>query len=804
MSVVREYDLVGNQRRAVREHTDALRWVALGCLFVVTATYLHILFWITGIVGGTGRLLAVTLLAGAAGVVAAHTVAPRGAAVIAGVGLLVGTMWYVQSVPEGIDLLLGIGSIILDWLALLSGFTVLGIVAADVWAATFAPVPVFLSWYFGIRGEYARAGAIGGAAAAFFMMTGDLGAGVALLAVIAVAGVVGFGEMAQRQARLVQAELVVLLLAAMLLASFMVPIIPAHGGKPITPGSSVGGGSDSLENSLLGGGEELRVAGQPSLDPTVRYTVTSPVPGRWRVDAYDRYTGEGWVQTSPGQAVDDPGPETENVQRIQMTVRAELDGLRSMPTMWEPVAVDSEWAVSRSPEGGLLPEDPLSAGDRYFVTVEQVDTLITGAPDVGEEYPAAIRERYTQLPDSTPERVAERTTEVISDPSDPYQAAIEVETYLLRNYNYSLDVPPPNGDMADTMLFERQAGYCTWFATTMITMLRTQDIPARLATGYSSGEPQAGEDWVVRGMNAHAWVEVYLPEVGWVAFDPTPSEPYNNVRRSVLDEAREEGTGQIEADPVEDLGDWEPSLEMPERGTEEQLTQLQRILRREDELQQACGDPAALEQDEITREEALIVCDPVSLEAMGLIDEPGDLENITLPSDNVTLADPANRSQTALTRDDPLNETGSGANDADGSAGPLGTGPVPPLEDLGVILALGLIAGIGARRAGVFRRARYEMAIRWPGAGRDPSSTIERAWGRFERHCAETGLERETGESARAFVTRVSGPEGPDERLVRLLSTYERSRFGDEPISRADAREIAKLVTGLINDERPH
>jgi len=83
------------------------------------------------------------------------------------------------------------------------------------------------------------------------------------------------------------------------------------------------------------------------------------------------------------------------------------------------------------------------------------------------------------------------------------------------------------------------AGYCTYYATTMVTMLRSQDVPARFVTGYTDGERVDEDRQVVRGLNAHAWVEVYFPEYGWVQFDPTPGGPREAVREQNLQQARD-------------------------------------------------------------------------------------------------------------------------------------------------------------------------------------------------------------------------------------------------------------------------
>ena len=60
----------------------------------------------------------------------------------------------------------------------------------------------------------------------------------------------------------------------------------------------------------------------------------------------------------------------------------------------------------------------------------------------------------------------------------------------------------------------------------MAVMLRSQGIPARLATGFQSGVYNPVSDlWLVRASDAHSWVEAWIPGYGWRTFDPTPADP---------------------------------------------------------------------------------------------------------------------------------------------------------------------------------------------------------------------------------------------------------------------------------------
>jgi hypothetical protein len=72
-------------------------------------------------------------------------------------------------------------------------------------------------------------------------------------------------------------------------------------------------------------------------------------------------------------------------------------------------------------------------------------------------------------------------------------------------------------------LFERKAGHCEYFASSMALMLRTLGIPARVVNGFRGGEFNSVTDsYIVRGRDAHSWVEAYFPRYGWITFDPTP------------------------------------------------------------------------------------------------------------------------------------------------------------------------------------------------------------------------------------------------------------------------------------------
>jgi protein-glutamine gamma-glutamyltransferase len=59
----------------------------------------------------------------------------------------------------------------------------------------------------------------------------------------------------------------------------------------------------------------------------------------------------------------------------------------------------------------------------------------------------------------------------------------------------------------------------------MALLLRMGGVPARVATGFSTGatDSKTGE-YIVRDFDAHSWVEVFYPGWGWYTYDPTPAD----------------------------------------------------------------------------------------------------------------------------------------------------------------------------------------------------------------------------------------------------------------------------------------
>jgi protein-glutamine gamma-glutamyltransferase len=147
-------------------------------------------------------------------------------------------------------------------------------------------------------------------------------------------------------------------------------------------------------------------------------------------------------------------------------------------------------------------------------------------------YPDDIRDSYLQLPEIDP-RIKKLAEEITAHSNNDYDKAANIRRYLIANYGYTLNLTGAReGDPLAYFLFVRRAGHCEYFATAMTIMLRSIGVPARYVTGFLPGEyNDVGGDYIIRGSDAHAWVEVYFNGFGWITFDPTPP---SNDQRSFL------------------------------------------------------------------------------------------------------------------------------------------------------------------------------------------------------------------------------------------------------------------------------
>lgn len=136
--------------------------------------------------------------------------------------------------------------------------------------------------------------------------------------------------------------------------------------------------------------------------------------------------------------------------------------------------------------------------------------------------------RWLQLPDREEYREEGELTRLVAritaGRSGDLEKAQAIRSFLFSHaqYNLTVAVPPPDVDFVSFFLDTRE-GYCVYFATAMTMMSRLAGIPARYVEGYYA-PPGTGPDAarIITGEYAHAWTEIYLYGIGWIAMDATP------------------------------------------------------------------------------------------------------------------------------------------------------------------------------------------------------------------------------------------------------------------------------------------
>ena len=294
-----------------------------------------------------------------------------------------------------------------------------------------------------------------------------------------------------------------------------------------------------------------QLGGKPELSDRVVMQVSAPRTVYLRGVILDQYTGRNWLNTYGGRrfllqssrlaseraAMFDENLPPVNVRNAlcdpsTVSVRMLSD---SASTLFVPQRVREI-----TPGGDLVPyfsnssemfvTSNLKAGDTYSVSAPLflagdpgLGTLIEVCSTMEDSRYAQIEELYTSLPSHLEEPVYALAREASSVAASPYDRALALQSWLGRNYRYSLDVEdhPENVDFVTGFLLDTREGYCTYFASAMTVLCRMIGLPARYVEGWLA-EPDENGEAVVTGLSGHAWTEVYFKGFGWLTFDATP------------------------------------------------------------------------------------------------------------------------------------------------------------------------------------------------------------------------------------------------------------------------------------------
>lgn len=308
-------------------------------------------------------------------------------------------------------------------------------------------------------------------------------------------------------------------------------------------GSFDPGGGPGQSFGYFGFAEQLDTSVRGRPDDTLVMRVRAAQADFWRGQTFDTWDGRNWTQsddrvreieseTLPLRIPPTPTDSGGEGGQLVQTYYLERPGPNLIFGAYAPDQVYfADRRLFQMTDGTLRAGVELGPDTVYTVISVRpraTEEILRATPVPAAQIPKPIADRYLQLPDKMPARIAALAGRVTAGESNVYDKVRALERWMAENTEYTLDIPPlPRGaDAVDQYLFEDRQGFCEQIGSALVVMLRSLGVPVRLAIGYAAGtrNPFTGM-YEVRASDAHAWAEVWFPGVGWQGFDPTAKVP---------------------------------------------------------------------------------------------------------------------------------------------------------------------------------------------------------------------------------------------------------------------------------------
>lgn len=260
----------------------------------------------------------------------------------------------------------------------------------------------------------------------------------------------------------------------------------------------------------------------------------------WQMRVYDTYENGSWSNSqhwskafSPGEG-DSPVPPggVAQIKKFSFYWQGSRSILPALPSqsVWVSRAGSIEYGDAGPGQIDILSwhtDSYIQQGEQYQARAVLLNPSIAQLQNAGMDYPAWVTNRYLQMPEHFPQEVRALAKDLTGSRPTPYDKASAITDYLRTAIKYSPSIPsaPPHVEPLEWFLFTWKSGYCNYYASAEVMLLRSIGVPARLAVGYAQGEANGDGTFTVRERDAHAWPQVYFPNIGWVDFEPTASQP---------------------------------------------------------------------------------------------------------------------------------------------------------------------------------------------------------------------------------------------------------------------------------------
>lgn len=301
----------------------------------------------------------------------------------------------------------------------------------------------------------------------------------------------------------------------------------------------------------------------------------SPVafPGEyWKTENLDSFDGTGWAQGGAASGIGPIGVSHQTLAAFSQTLTVTIDTMSTNQVIAAGYAARapshlSTTALPGASAGTWATATALGQGDTYSVQVYVPHPASSRLARAGHDYPLQVQRADLEmaLPESAATRAAtvtvafpafgsgqigprnpssaERASPAAALQDSPYAGVYaeaqrlahgartpyafvqRVLAFLSINNDFTYNENPPPAQYPLVSFLVNRVGYCQQFAGEMALLLRMGGVPARVATGFTTGSyDSANHRWVVSDIDAHAWVEAWFPHYGWVTFDPTPAQ----------------------------------------------------------------------------------------------------------------------------------------------------------------------------------------------------------------------------------------------------------------------------------------
>ncbi len=261
-----------------------------------------------------------------------------------------------------------------------------------------------------------------------------------------------------------------------------------------------------------------------------------------RGQTFDRYQSAGWRRTPtvfpgayPAGTLDAPRPLTRSFglfpaeELIEQHVFLEASNSTVLFSMYPPLIFGSD----------SIPAVQMDRRDLVLATMEQRSGTLRYVVHSATRVPPEAARRLDRRPrlsrdgpSEIPPRVASFAQDFAARYGDPTDTRLHgYIARLFRDYlssdefEYTLDrgTSSEGVDAVEDFLFANKRGHCEYFASALTVLCQAVGIRARLVGGFCGGKFNAvGRFYQFRQKDAHAWVEVYLPDRGWITLDPSP------------------------------------------------------------------------------------------------------------------------------------------------------------------------------------------------------------------------------------------------------------------------------------------